>query len=232
MKDHVTTPLETLIGLFQDPFRLIEKRKDKLLDYDHMQYTLDHTENPPDLEKFRQLQEDCTMARRNYEALNTQLLEELPNFVETVVKMLQHLLATVVHAQYLFHSVVSKLYDPLCEGKLYDSADLQAEHAQELATVTKKLVQLSIVPASLSINFTAKSNRKMSEGSVSPKVTNSLKSLVSPQRGGAGEMRVTAAEHKEEEDIEDEEQETEVWSWNDYVAPVLSESVIGCCLQH
>ena len=213
MKDHVTTPLETLIGLFQDPFHLIEKRKDKLLDYDHMQYTLDHTENPPDIEKFRQLQEDCTMARRNYEALNTQLLEELPNFVKTVVKMLQHLLATVVHAQYLFHSAVSKLYDPLCEGKLYDSADLQAEHAQELATVTKKLVQLSIVPASLSINFTAKSNRKVSsEGSVSPKVTNSLKLLVSPQRVGAGEMHAAAAEHKEEEDIEDEEQETEVWT--------------------
>ena len=64
------------------------------------------------------------------------------------------------------------------------------------------------MPASLSINFTAKSNRKMSEGSVSPKVTNSLKLLVSPQRG-AGEIHA-AAEHKEEEDMEDEEQEIEV----------------------
>ena len=207
MKDHVTTPLETLIGLFQDPFHLIEKRRDKLLDYDHMQYALDHTENEP--EKFRQLQEDCTMARRNYEALNTQLLEELPNFIESTMKMLQHLLATVVHAQYLFHSSVSKLYDPLCKGKLDSSADIQVEHAQELATITKKLVQLSIVPASLSINFTAKStvNRKTSEGSVSPKVTNSLKSLVSPQRGGE---IATVVEPKEEEDIEDEEQEIEV----------------------
>ena len=223
VKDHVTTPLETLIGLFQDPFHLIEKRKDKLLDYDHMQYTLDRTENEPDLEKFRQLQEDCTMARRNYEALNTQLLDELPNFIETVVKMLQHLLATVVHAQYLFHSSVSKLYDPLCEGKLDNSADIQAEHAQELAIVTKKLVQLSIVPASLSINFTAKStmNRKISEGSVSPKVTNSLKSLVSPQRG----RDIAAAEPKEEEDIEDEEHEIEVGRretiWNNMVAFII-----------
>ena len=206
MKDHITTPLETLISLFQDPFHLIEKRKDKLLDYDHMQYVLDHTENEP--EKFRQLQEDCTMARRNYEALNTQLLEELPNLIESALKMLQHLLATVVHAQYLFHSSVSKLYNPLCEGKLDNSVDIQAEHAQELATIAKKLVQLSIVPASLSINFTAKStvSRKVSEGSASPKVTNSLKSLVSPQRGG--EM----AQPEEEERIEDEEQETEVGS--------------------
>lgn len=229
MKDHVITPLETLIGLFQDPFHLIEKRKDKLLDYDHMQYTLDHTENEPDLEKFRQLQEDCTMARRNYEALNTQLLEELPNFIETVVKMLQHLLATVVHAQYLFHSSVSKLYDPLCEGKLDNSADIQAEHAQELVIVTKKLVQLSIVPASLSINFTAKStmNRKTSEGSVSPKVTNSLKSLVSPQRGG--EMHV-AAEPKEE-DIEDEEQEIEVGRRETIRNTVTSAFSGACCMQ-
>ena len=200
------TPLEMLIGLFQDPFHLIEKRKDKLLDYDHLQYVVDHAENEP--EKFRQLQEDCTMARRNYEALNTQLLEELPNLIESAVNMLQHLLATVVHAQYLFHSSVSKLYDPLSQGKLDSSTEIQVEQARELATVAKKLVQLSIVPASLSINFTAKStvNRKTAEGSVSPKETSSLKSLLSPRRVG----ETHAAELKEEKDIEDEEQEAEV----------------------
>ena len=205
VKDHITTPLETLISLFQDPLHLIEKRKDKLLDYDHMQYVLDHTENEP--EKFRQLQEDCTLARRNYEALNTQLLEELPNFIESTVKMLQHLLTTVVHAQYLFHSAVSKLYDPYCGDPLNDSTTIQAEHSAELAAIAKKLVQLSIVPTSLSINFIARSSaKKTSEGSLSPRTTHTLKSLVSPRRGG--EMP-----QPHEEENEDEQEDIEVlWS--------------------
>ena len=203
IKDHITTPLETLIGLFQDPLHLIEKRKDKLLDYDHMQYVLDHTENEP--EKYRQFQEDCTLARRNYEALNTQLLEELPNFIESTVKMLQHLLTTVVHAQYLFHSSVSKLYDPYCEDSLTnDSTKIQADHTAELAAIAKKLVQLSIVPTSLSINFTARTSvKRKSEGSISPKTTHNLKSLVSPRRGGE-------IPQAHEEENEDEEQEAEV----------------------
>ena len=203
MKDHITTPLDTLIGLFEDPLHLIEKRKDKLLDFDHTQYTLDHTENEP--EKIKQLQEDCTMARRNYEALNTQLLEELPNFIESTMEMLRHLLATVMHAQYLFHSSVSKLYDPFCkDSHLADSAEIQAEHTAELAVITKKLVQLSIVPASLTMSFAAKTSAKrMSEGSLSPKNVHTLTSLVSPQRGGE------IPQAKEEEN-EDEEQESEV----------------------
>ena len=200
MKDHLTTPLETLITLFQDPLHLIEKRKDKLLDYDHLQYA---TENEP--EKAGQLQEDCTMARRNYEALNTQLLEELPHFIESTVKMLQHLITTMVHAQYLFHSSVSKLYHQFCQDPPDKTSEIQASHATELAAITKKLVQLSIVPASLSMNFTAKSTvKRVSEGSLSPKSSHTLKSLVSPQRGGE------IAEPKEEEEGEDEEQETEV----------------------
>lgn len=182
------------------------KRKDKLLDYDRMQYVLDHTENEP--EKIKQLQDDCTLARRNYEALNTQLLEELPNFIETTTKMFQHLLATVVHAQYLLHSSVSKLYDPFCRDTREDSATIQTEHADELAAIAKKLVQLSIVPASLSINFTARSSMKRtSEGSVSPRVPHSVKPLVSPQRGGG---EISSQINEEENDEDEDEEEIEV----------------------
>ena len=171
-----------------------------------MQYALDRTEIA-EPEKLKQLQEDCTMARRNYEALNTQLLEELPNFIESTMKMLRHLLATVVHAQYLFHNSVSKLYDPFCsDSKLDDSAEIQASHMAELAAIAKKLVQLSIVPASLSMNFTARSTaRRSSEVSSSPKTVHTLTSLVSPQRGG--EMSKAKAEEKENEDEEQEETE-------------------------
>ena len=52
VKEHVTTPLESLLALFQDPLHLMHKRRDKLLDYDHMQYALEHAEEP---EKIKQL---------------------------------------------------------------------------------------------------------------------------------------------------------------------------------
>lgn len=34
IQDHVTEPLSQLVQLFQGPFRLIQKRNDKCLDYD------------------------------------------------------------------------------------------------------------------------------------------------------------------------------------------------------
>ena len=67
VKEHVLAPLESLLAMFQDPLHLMHKRRDKLLDYDHMQYALEHAEEP---EKIKQLREDCLLAKRNYEALN------------------------------------------------------------------------------------------------------------------------------------------------------------------
>ena len=39
---HVLDPFQSLLALFQDPLHLISKRRDKLLDFDHLQYALDH----------------------------------------------------------------------------------------------------------------------------------------------------------------------------------------------
>ena len=39
---HVLDPFQCLLALFQDPLHLISKRRDKLLDFDHLQYALDH----------------------------------------------------------------------------------------------------------------------------------------------------------------------------------------------
>ena len=46
VKEHVTTLLESLLALFQEPLHLMHKKRDKLLDYDHMQYALEHAEEP------------------------------------------------------------------------------------------------------------------------------------------------------------------------------------------
>ena len=56
VKECVMTPLESLLALFQHPLHLMNKCRDKLLDYDHVQYALEHAEEP---EKIKQLWEIC-----------------------------------------------------------------------------------------------------------------------------------------------------------------------------
>ena len=145
----MTVPLETLLGLFQNPLHLIQKRKDKLLDYDHLRYALDHAE---DSEKIAQLREEVLLAKRNYEALNAQLLEELPCFIEAVAKMLHHQLTALVQAQYNFTSSVAAIFPPLlpAASSATTPAEVEQQHAEELAAVCKELAKLSFVPASMS----------------------------------------------------------------------------------
>ncbi|KAJ8407566.1 hypothetical protein AAFF_G00274230 [Aldrovandia affinis] len=66
MEHLVLSPLSVLQGMFLAPQKLIQKRYDKLLDY------CSHLE--------RSSQEEQGMARRDYEALNAQLVEELERF--------------------------------------------------------------------------------------------------------------------------------------------------------
>ncbi len=164
MKDFVVTPLDNLLSLFQDPLHLIHKRKDKLLDYDHLQYAFEHAEEQ---DKIKQLREESLLAKRNYEALNTQLLEELPNFLDISMNMLQHQLMVLVQAQYIFYMDVSKLLYPFCE-EIESSSEIHTKHASKVAHLSHELTQLSLVPASLAMNFTTKTNipKRSSEGLV------------------------------------------------------------------
>ncbi|KAJ3608407.1 hypothetical protein NHX12_025454 [Muraenolepis orangiensis] len=69
----VTGPLGQLLLMFAGPHKLIQKRFDKLLDYDGCKERAERF-------KERRVQEEAQAARNNYEALNAQLLDELPKF--------------------------------------------------------------------------------------------------------------------------------------------------------
>ncbi|XP_042313757.1 LOW QUALITY PROTEIN: dynamin-binding protein [Sceloporus undulatus] len=69
----VISPLSQLLNMFAGPHKLVQKRFDKLLDF----HTC--TERAERLKDKRTL-EELQSARNNYEALNTQLLDELPKF--------------------------------------------------------------------------------------------------------------------------------------------------------
>ncbi|XP_067393215.1 dynamin-binding protein isoform X2 [Emydura macquarii macquarii] len=69
----VMSPLNQLLSMFMGPHKLVQKRFDKLLDF----HTC--TERAEKLKDKRTL-EELQSARNNYEALNAQLLDELPKF--------------------------------------------------------------------------------------------------------------------------------------------------------
>nr|CAB3239231.1 dynamin-binding protein-like [Phallusia mammillata] len=72
----VLSPLTSLLARFRGPQAIIEKRFDKLLDFENCQ-------------KNRESQEKIQMAKNVYEALNQQLLDELPQLCELSKSLLQ-----------------------------------------------------------------------------------------------------------------------------------------------
>ncbi|XP_062859111.1 dynamin-binding protein isoform X2 [Trichomycterus rosablanca] len=69
----IISPLNQLLSMFAGPHKLIQKRFDKLLDYDNCKERAERL-------KDKRVQEELQAARNNYEALNAQLLDELPKF--------------------------------------------------------------------------------------------------------------------------------------------------------
>ncbi|KAL1787756.1 dynamin-binding protein isoform X1 [Sigmodon hispidus] len=69
----VINPLNQLLSMFTGPHKLVQKRFDKLLDFYNC------TERAEKLKDKKTL-EELQSARNNYEALNAQLLDELPKF--------------------------------------------------------------------------------------------------------------------------------------------------------
>ncbi|CAG5133338.1 unnamed protein product [Candidula unifasciata] len=84
--ENVVTSLNTLVGLFIAPVKVIEKRFDKLLDYNNL---LGKAANDKELQA----------AKSDYEAMNAQLLDELPKFYDLALTILRHCIAVFVLAR-------------------------------------------------------------------------------------------------------------------------------------
>ena len=117
------------------------------------------------------------MAKRNYEALNAQLIEELPHFIHLAQKMIDHTVTVLTQLQYklhtAIHTVLERLVDELPGGGGREASGLSSEvirdtHSKALAEVAGRLIALSIVPASLAMSLPAAAvrtqQRRVSEG--------------------------------------------------------------------
>lgn len=92
-------PLTALLHLYEGPNKLIEKRNDKLLDYDSASQRV---EKNKDVNRGKQLREELQQANKNYSALNSRLLEELPKLVQLSIEILVECIGAFLAARRRF----------------------------------------------------------------------------------------------------------------------------------
>ncbi|XP_077482869.1 dynamin-binding protein isoform X5 [Stigmatopora argus] len=143
----VIHPLTQLLLMFAGPHKLVQKRFDKLLDYDNCKERADRL-------KDRRVQDELQVARSNYEALNAQLLDELPKFHSTAEELFTGCVTAFAQAQKDFMKTTLGELKPLvqmfsriagAEGNLV--ARFQEEHGR----VLQLLQSFSFCPENLPV---------------------------------------------------------------------------------
>lgn len=95
---HVRNPLTALCEACHGPERLVLKRRDKLLDVNIASEKLSKNKDPT---LRHTLEEEENLARSNYAALNSQLLEELPIITDHGYSIYHRCLSSFLHARKL-----------------------------------------------------------------------------------------------------------------------------------
>ncbi|XP_008148461.2 rho guanine nucleotide exchange factor 38 [Eptesicus fuscus] len=119
----VLTPLSALLSLFPGPQKLIQKRYDKLLDYNsYLQ---------------RAAGEESDLAKKEYEALNAQLVEELQVFNQAARKILLNCLCSFITLLRDLTLVKQQLYStagpvPLLVSNISEMQNRVLEEVQNL----------------------------------------------------------------------------------------------------
>ncbi|XP_046826765.1 dynamin-binding protein-like isoform X1 [Vespa crabro] len=105
----LNVPLNLLTTFLEGPAILITKRHDKLLDYDA---AISKSEKYKDS---KIVQDELATAKGNFEALNQQLLEELPILIDAAMKVLVKCINAFANARKLLSGRITKRYLKLCE---------------------------------------------------------------------------------------------------------------------
>ncbi|XP_072559380.1 dynamin-binding protein isoform X2 [Paramormyrops kingsleyae] len=140
----VIAPLTQLLSMFAGPHKLIQKRFDKLLDYDSCRERAERLRE-------RRAQDELQATRNNYEALNAQLLDELPKFQQAAEELLKGCLCAFAQAQ--GHFIVQALgqLHPLLQmaGTAAVDSNLVALFQAEHGRVLQHLQAFSFFPENL-----------------------------------------------------------------------------------
>ncbi|XP_056285102.1 dynamin-binding protein isoform X2 [Pseudoliparis swirei] len=152
----VINPLTQLLLMFAGPHKLIQKRFDKLLDYDSCKERADRL-------KDRRVQDELQAARNNYEALNAQLLDELPKFHGAAQGLFTGCVTAFAQAQKNFMKSTLGELRPLLQAfsnQAGTEGNLISKFQEEYGRVLQLLQSFSFCPENLP---PAASTKKASE---------------------------------------------------------------------
>ncbi|XP_016517386.1 dynamin-binding protein isoform X3 [Poecilia formosa] len=140
----VIKPLSQLLVMFAGPHKLIQKRFDKLLDYDNCKERADRL-------KDRRVRDELQVARSNYEALNAQLLDELRKFNAVAEELFKDCVGAFAQAQKDFMKLTLGELRPLLQFSNKGGAgeNLITQFQEEYHRVLKLLQSFSFCPENL-----------------------------------------------------------------------------------
>ncbi|XP_072413307.1 LOW QUALITY PROTEIN: dynamin-binding protein [Chiloscyllium punctatum] len=104
----VIAPLNQLLGMCAGPHKLIIKRFDKLLDYNNCKERAEKL-------KDRKVLDELQAAKNNYEALNAQLLDELPKFHKSAEQLFINCMQGFAEAHQEFVGLTLNELQPLSQ---------------------------------------------------------------------------------------------------------------------
>ncbi|XP_065118971.1 dynamin-binding protein isoform X1 [Paramisgurnus dabryanus] len=161
----VIAPLTQLLNMFAGPHKLILKRKDKLLDYDNCKERAERL-------KDKRVQEELQAARNNYEALNAQLLDELPKFHRTAEELFISCVRGFSQAQKDFISLTVRELTPLLQlsGLAGTEGNLVSLFQEEHTRVMDLLQSFSFFPDNLPTTVRKTIEKKTVEKQSSKKI--------------------------------------------------------------
>ncbi|XP_029933395.1 dynamin-binding protein isoform X3 [Myripristis murdjan] len=138
----VINPLTQLLLMFAGPHKLIQKRFDKLLDYDNCKERAERL-------KDRRVQEELQVARNNYEALNAQLLDELPKFHTVAEELFTGCVRAFAQSQKDFMKMTLGELQPLLQFSGGTQSNIVTMFQDEYNRVLQLLQSFSFCPENL-----------------------------------------------------------------------------------
>ena len=105
VEETVVRPLAVLADLLLSPGRLCGKRNDKLMDFTAAASKLRQNK---DGNKRAQYEQELGQAKTTYEALNSQLVDELPALVELGTAAVTHCVKQFIRARKLYVASLTK----------------------------------------------------------------------------------------------------------------------------
>ncbi|KAG5438699.1 hypothetical protein PCANB_002419 [Pneumocystis canis] len=144
----VLDPISKFCTYFPEINAAITKRNHKLIDYDAMRAKVKRLTDKPsdDIKKLPMVEKEASMAKDTYITLNTQLLDELPQFIDLRVPYLDASFEALVKIQFQF---CYDGYDRMSKVQQYFSSQVRNQYSngeldQKIDDVLQRVRNLSI----------------------------------------------------------------------------------------